>query len=367
MRVLHCRTDQVDGSCCWVRKQHHASLQSRLEGHAICRHSYKLQRSCLLGDWRYYPTLADILSVRIQIVNEAQSNAKGIYDWYDHVLSEVYRIDPTMPIYVSDAWSLAHTMTWLQAKNSMHTPPRNPIVVDTHLYWAFSDADKQKSPQQIIYEVHSKLSELDGKDGSVFDRGAAQVIVGEYSCVLDSSTWARAHGTQKDQLVKQFGEAQSHRYQHRAGGCMFWTYRMDWMPGGEWGFRQMIEQHCLCVPACLTLLAAEVKNRLSQAQSQKAQRKNKTVAAHCNYWDTTYPGTYEHWRFEQGWELGLNDAATFFGMRGRQKLDGGDKIGMLDLWCLKRLRESGQSGTSVWEFEQGLRQGIRDFGECVGV
>jgi hypothetical protein len=139
------------------------------------------------------------------------------------------------------------------------------------------------------------------------------------------------------------------------------------MPGGEWGFKQMNEQHNLCVPASLTLSSADVKSRIAQAQAQKPQRKQKTVSAHCTYWDATYPGTYEHWRFEQGWDLGFNDAVTFFAMRSQHGRDGGDKIGMLDLWCLKRLRESGQSGSFVWEFEPGLRQGIRDFWECVGV
>ena len=306
--------------------------------------------------------------IGIQIVNEAQTNAKGMYDWYDHVLSEVSRIDPTMPIYVSDAWNLARAVGWVQEKNSIHTTPDcNPVVIDTHLYWAFSDQDKQKAPQQVIYEVHSKLSELDGKDGSVSDRGAAQVVVGEYSCVLADDSWAKAHGTPKDQLVRQFGEAQSQRYQHRAGGCMFWTYRMDWMPGGEWGFRQMNEQHDLCIPASLTLSPAEIRKRVSQAQTQKAQRKSTTEAAHDSYWDTDYPGIYEHSRFERGWDLGFNDAVAFFEMRSQHGHDGGDKIGMLDLWCLKRLRESGQSGSFVWEYEQGLRQGIRDFAECVGV
>ena len=44
------------------------------------------------------------------------------------------------------------------------------------------------------------------------------------------------------------------------------------------------------------------------------------------------------------------------------------RLGMLDLWCLKRLRESGQAGAAfVWEWEQGLRQGVRDLYECAGV
>jgi hypothetical protein len=46
---------------------------------------------------------------------------------------------------------------------------------------------------------------------------------------------------------------------------------------------------------------------------------------------------------------------------------GGDKIGCLELWVLKRVRESGMRGGFVWEFEQGVRAGIRDFYEVAGV
>ena len=304
----------------------------------------------------------------IQIVNEAQTDAKGMYEWYDHLLAELSRVDSTMPVYVSDAWNLSRALSYIQGKNSLHSsPPCNPVVIDTHLYWCFSDRDKAKSPQQIIYEVPNKLTELDGKDGNVIDRGAAQVFVGEYSCVLADETWQKAHGTAKDQLIRDFGTAQSQRYQQRAGGCTFWTYRMDWMPGGEWGFRNETEQHAVTPSASLMLSAADVRSRIAQAQAQAQQRKQSTVSAHCSYWDTTYPGHYEHWRFDQGWDLGFRDATAFFGMRAQSGQDGGDKIGFLDLWCLKRLRESGQTGSFAWEFEQGLRQGVRDLYECVGV
>lgn len=304
----------------------------------------------------------------IQIVNEAEWDAKGMYEWYDHVLSQLSRIDSSMPLYFSDAWNLNRALSWAQGKNSLRISRScNPVVIDTHLYWCFSDQDKQKAPQQIIYEVHSKLAELDSKDGSVVDRGAGQVIVGEYSCVLAEETWSKAHGTAKEQIVRGLGDAQSQRYQRRAGGCFFWTYRMDWMPGGEWGFRQMNDRHALTPPASLTVSASDVKSRISNAQEQKEQRKRQTVSSHCNYWDTNYPGHYEHWRFEQGWDLGFNDAMAFCGMRPQHGHDGGDKIGMLDLWCLKRLRESGQSSGLAWEFEHGLRQGVRDLYECVGV
>lgn len=303
----------------------------------------------------------------IQIVNEAEFDAKGMYDWYETVLLELSKTDTTVPIYISDAWNLSKAISWSQSKNNQRQQPCNPIVVDTHKYWCFSDQDKQKSAQQIISEVPKELSELDNKDGSVVDRGAAQVVVGEYSCVLDEATWSKSHGAAKEQNVRDFGTAESQLFQRRAGGSFFWTYRMDWMPGGEWGFRQMSEQHAIQRSSTSTLAPQDVRSRIDSARSQQPQRKQQTVSAHSHYWDTTAPGHYEHWRFEQGWELGFFDAMGFFGMRSQQNLAGSDKIGMLDLWCLKRFREGGQSGALVWEWEHGFRQGVRDFYECAGV
>ena len=88
----------------------------------------------------------------IQIVNEAEWDAKGIFEWYDRVVSELSRIDPTMPVYVSDGWNLHRTLDWSQAKNSSRSGHFcNAVVVDTHLYWCFTDDDKNKNPWQVIY------------------------------------------------------------------------------------------------------------------------------------------------------------------------------------------------------------------------
>ncbi|KAF2717490.1 glycoside hydrolase family 5 protein [Polychaeton citri CBS 116435] len=300
----------------------------------------------------------------IQVINEAEWNAHGMYDWYSEVLHELSKIDNTMPIYISDAWNLGQAVTWSKTHNSLSAANTCPVVIDTHLYWAFSDEDKQKSPQHIAHEVQGKLN---FDDGSVVDKGAAQAIVGEYSCVLTEDSWGKGGGTPKEQLVREFGNAQSQRYQQRAGGSFFWTYRMDWMPGGEWGFRKMTENHAIVPPTSLTLPASDIQNRVSNAQSQQHDRKQGSVGAHCHYWDTNHPGQYEHWRYEQGWDVGFNDAMAFFQSRAQRGLDGADKIGMLDIWVLKRLRDSGQGGGYVWEFEQGFRQGVKDFYQCTGV
>lgn len=344
--------------------QDHSGTNSGKAEFWASRSSRELATRCLCFIAQQARQLPGVAGV--QVVNEAEGGARGMFEWYEQVLAELARVDPTMPVYVSDAWDLGRALDWSQTKNSLRGAPGNPVVVDTHLYWAFSDADKQKTPRQITAEVQGKLGELDGKDGSVVDRGAAQAVVGEYSCVLTEDSWAKAGGSGKEELVREFGNAESRRFQQRAGGSFFWTYRMDWMPGGEWGFRQMTEARAIVPPASLTLPRDEVEKRVSSAQSQLQDRRARTVGGHRQYWDGQHPGNYEHWRFEQGWDVGFNDAMQFFGMRGQHGLDGADGIGMLDLWCLKRIRESGQGGGFVWEFEQGLRQGVRDFGEAVG-
>lgn len=164
--------------------------------------------------------------IGLQLVNEADWDAPGMYGWYDSVVAQIGGIDNTIPLYISDAWNLGAAVGYTNGKNSLHAGRANPIVIDTHLYWAFSDDDKKKNPSQIANEARSKLSELDGRDGNVVDNGAAQVVVGEYSCVLTEDSWAKAAAQEKENLVREFGQAQTQRYQQRTGGSFFWTYRM---------------------------------------------------------------------------------------------------------------------------------------------
>lgn len=130
--------------------------------------------------------------VGLQIVNEADWDSPGMYKWYESAISAIGCIDASIPIYISDGWNSSKTLDYIGKKNCLSSPgPSNPVIVDTHFYWAFTDDDKAKSPQQITSEVWSKLCELDGRDGSVVDRGAFQVVVGEYSCVMTEDSWAK--------------------------------------------------------------------------------------------------------------------------------------------------------------------------------
>ncbi|KAK4693997.1 hypothetical protein P7C71_g3513, partial [Lecanoromycetidae sp. Uapishka_2] len=102
------------------------------------------------------------------------------------------------------------------------------------------------------------------------------------------------------------------------------------------------------------------------------EKKREAVESHIGYWNATAPGgRFEHWRFEQGWDLGFHDALSFYEMRAcgsvRGPKSGADSIGALELWILKRLRENGQSGGFVWEWEQGFRQGLLAFESLVQI
>ena len=300
----------------------------------------------------------------IQLVNEAVWEAERMYDWYDDAIAAISAIDSSIPVIISDGWDLSKAIDYTLRKNSIEPQFSAPVVVDTHYYWAFTDDDKSKSPQQIIGDVDSKLSQLNNKEGSVVDRGAVQVIVGEYSCVLTEDSWAKANGVAKEDLVKQFGHAQSLKYQQRAGGSFFWTWKMDWMPGGEWGFVAQTNEGNITPPNFSAKSAAERQAMIARAGNEKGNRMHWAIEQHVSYWTRTDPhGHYEHEKYEHGWSVGYQDALAFFEGRGTQ----GDKIGMLEIWILKRIRESGYRGGFTWLFEQGLRKGIADLYATIGI
>ncbi|PVH87315.1 glycoside hydrolase family 5 protein [Cadophora sp. DSE1049] len=312
--------------------------------------------------------------VGLQIVNEATHNAEGMYQFYEDVIREVARWDESLPLYISDAWDLKTALDWTNSRHPFSGSPKNPVLIDTHRYYTFSDEDRSQSPQQIIGRLGAELEELNGKEGSLVDRGEAQLIIGEWSCVLDGQTWSRVQPEEKDGLVTQFGRTQSQKWQQRAGGSYFWTYKMDWMDGGEWGFAEQSKKWNITPPQYLMLPAQEVRNRIGTAEARRGELAQTARQNHDNYWNQAAPGKhFEHQLYSEGWNVGFSDALRFFGMRsegvlgGNVAAEGGDRIGCLEIWVKKRLLESGQRGDFVWIWEQGFRAGVGGFNQCVGM
>ncbi|KAI9774410.1 MAG: Glucan 1,3-beta-glucosidase 3 [Geoglossum simile] len=331
-----------------------------------------LSQKCLVFIAQEVRSAAELTNgvIGLELCNEAVNNAPGLYGWYDSVIAAISKIDSSLPIYISDAWDLSSAIGYVNRIGKLRAGITNPVVVDTHKYYCFSDTDRQQSPQQIIARVSKELGELDGHDGSVVDHGAAQVVVGEYSCVLSEQTWSQVLASQRSGLTNMFGQVQGERWRQRSGGSYFWTLNMNWNDGGEWEFSHQTRSSNVSPPTHLTLPGSQVRAKIANAQNSRSRTRIDAQAAHNLYWDQHAPGVpMEHWRFGAGWDAGFSDAVSFSQSRVSGVLTGtgADKIGMLDVWIRKRVIESRQEGQYLWEFEQGLRQGISDFYRLAGI
>ena len=315
--------------------------------------------------------------VGVQVVNEAcwGAGGRGMYEWYEEVIGKIAEVDGDMPVYVSDAWDLEGCLKWASGRTVIggkKTYPRNPVVVDAHRYYTFTEKDHRQSPQEIIARVPGELGELKGKEGSLVTRGEAQVIIGEWSCVMSEETWAKVKPEEKQGLTRQFGQAQSKQWQEKAGGSYFWTMKMGWMDGGGWGFVEQTKKGHVSPPPWLLLSFDDVRNRSQAAQGKKPQLAEAARHSHDAFWTKKSPGKkFEHHLYGEGWDVGFSDALKFFTLRADGLLEGaaegGDKIGCLEIWVKKRLIESGERGGFAWEWEQGIRAGAAAFYKEVGI
>ena len=57
--------------------------------------------------------------IGIQLCDESIWDANGMYAWYEDVTEAVREVDPSIPLYVSDAWDLNDAL----ASVCSHLPP----------------------------------------------------------------------------------------------------------------------------------------------------------------------------------------------------------------------------------------------------
>ena len=68
--------------------------------------------------------------IGVQLCNEADYDAKCMYEWYDKVVAVVAAIDPKLPLFISDAWDLEKAAKYVLEKNKPGGT-QNPLLVDT--------------------------------------------------------------------------------------------------------------------------------------------------------------------------------------------------------------------------------------------
>ncbi|KAK6201473.1 glycoside hydrolase superfamily [Scheffersomyces amazonensis] len=323
----------------------HSGEQSSGEAKFWENESAQLQMLSLFSfiaeDLKGYDNIAGI-----QVVNEsvfADEPAKRQSTYYAAAINSIREKDSTVPIIISDGWWPDQWVKWIQN----HQDGRNlGVVIDSHCYRCFSDSDKNKSPKQIIEDLNKDLLTNLSSPGIDF-------VVGEYSCVLDGSSWNRDNAQQdRDNLVIEYGKRQTSLIHERASfGSYFWTFKFQSGNGGEWDFKTMTDKGAIGVPF-------SIKGKSLPDRSTFEQKLNKCLEDHSNYWNNANPNEhYEHKRYKEGFTTGWSDANKFAEFNG-------STIGRLEPWKNSRLAEHiGARGKSafIWEWEQGFDAGIKEF------
>jgi aryl-phospho-beta-D-glucosidase BglC (GH1 family) len=322
-------------------------------------------------------TLAGVIG--IQLVNEASWDAPGMYEFYDHAVGDICQIHPTMPVYISDAWDTRRALAWAKGRNCVGKEAvSNPVIVDTHKYYAFSNRDTKRPPQAVIAQVSMELNEAvdDALLGTVFDnRGAIALFVGEYSCAMSHLSWEQVESSKRKALTKQFGLKQGKCWRERSCGSAFWTFTTG-PDKPEWSFKAQFDTGAIASPPEHHLKKEEVLDNLKAADHQRSKLMMEAMQAHSTYWESNAPGArFEHWRYADGWHLGWIDGHAFYSARSEGMMGncstGADAIGMVDLWVLKRMKEERVSVKEEcefgWEWEVGFRAGLIAFEKSVGL
>lgn len=268
----------------------------------------------------------------LQIVNEAtfDEHAEGPKKYYTRAIKQINSLNANLPIVISDGWWPDQWANWLLEQNLTEI-----VVIDTHVYRCFSNEDKAKNVETIISELPKTVN---------FPKDKADFLVGEFSCVLDQSSWDRTANKDRDQLVKKMGNAQVSRFQQVSSfGWFFWTLKFQYGDGGEWGFIPMVNH-------------GAIPKRSRRAADINPDEVNKIITEHKNFWNGKGP-YFEHWRYEDGIRLAVNDIKAFDSLEN-------SRIGRIKSWTSRRraqyIKEKGDS-EFMWEWDQGYQRGLDTF------
>ncbi|KAH3674397.1 hypothetical protein WICMUC_003234 [Wickerhamomyces mucosus] len=278
--------------------------------------------------------------IGLQIVNESifDKNADSQQHYYSKAIKQIRSIDSNIPIIISDGWWPDQWVKWINnSENNLKS--HSGVVIDAHIYRCFSDSDRSKSPEQIIQDLDSDvLTNLSG---------VADFIVGEYSCVLDGSSWDRSQHD-RNELVKRYGNTLSKLFAERANfGSFFWTFKFQHGDGGEWGFIPQVNSGNI-IP-----LSNVVQRESNEQEFKKIL--SAELEVHSNYWEKQNKNeNYEHWRYQEGFTTAWVDSVEFSRFNG-------SRLGRVSAWKSSRRVEhikNRHESKHLWEWDQGFDKGL---------
>ena len=138
------------------------------------------------------------------------------------------QLDPGVAIVFHDSF---RPLAW---KNFMPEPAFANVILDTHIYQCFSDADNARSArEQLAVALHrnESLEEM--------QREERPVIVGEWSLALPGQATSGLSRLQTDSVIRGYADLQLLNYEGTRG-WFFWSYKLQ--SASEWNFRHCVEK-----------------------------------------------------------------------------------------------------------------------------
>jgi glucan 1,3-beta-glucosidase len=137
-------------------------------------------------------------------------------------------LDPAVAVVFHDSF---RALAW---KKFMQEPEFKNVILDTHLYQCFSDADKQRTgPQQLEFAIRRKevLDEMQSEE--------LPTIVGEWSLSLPRASMKGLSPLQVASVTRAYADTQLLNYEGTRG-WFFWSYKLR--QNSEWNFRHCVER-----------------------------------------------------------------------------------------------------------------------------
>ncbi|WEJ94289.1 Glucan 1,3-beta-glucosidase 3 [Yamadazyma tenuis] len=271
----------------------------------------------IASDLKKYDNIAGI-----QVVNESvfSNDTKRQRYYYGAAINSIREADKAIPVVISDGWWPDQWVKWVQEKQSSGNIG---VVLDHHCYRCASDDDKKKSPSQIIDGLNNDLlTNLSDNSKGV------DIMIGEYSCVLDGQSWDKDNSSSKrDQFVKNFAKRQIELFNERANaGSYFWTFKFEAGSGGEWDFKTMSDNGVIQSPIGF-------KGKSVPDDRKRDEILDHEFNNHKSYWDNSNKNEkYEHDRFKDGFLTAWSDSKAFAEFNG-------SVIGRREAWKDARLDE----------------------------
>ncbi|KAF5364575.1 hypothetical protein D9758_005521 [Tetrapyrgos nigripes] len=324
--------------------------------------------------------------VGLEVLNEPKNTdmLQGFYDTVINAIAQAGISTMDLPLYISDSWDIRWYCQYIDKKAN----EGKFLVLDHHLYRCFTQSDHSKSAHQHARDVHpnsnpsggslSMLSNAASKTGSA-------LVIGEWSAALNPASLDQ-YGSHEEKRAAQaeWGHSQWEAYEMYCGGYFFWTLKKEGAPDRGWCFYSAVEQGVL--PAFVDRMKEAFHRNPRELDALRAQgvvERQEAFHAHANWWDQNSSAEdrrkFEHWRFEDGYVSGWDDALAFwFGDLGEDlggelggSVLGGSELGFIRWWKKVRAEghkvEKGPGGGKgmVWEFEHGYDQAVRRFREVV--